>query len=120
MQESLAQAATQSPLAHLAAIIEVFSLYDGGKAAYYQKLKRAILRESRRNLDTDSQAILRALHEGLATRQEIATHTGIPAITVHNHLQRLRRQKLVVRRQAPKDQPGKGGDRKTFLYWPAE
>ncbi len=113
------QARTQSPLAHLAAIIEVFSLYDGGKTAYYQKLRRAVLREAGRNLDTDSQAIFRALNEGLATVKEIARHTGIPEITLQSHLRRLWRQKLVVRRTIPIT-PGKGGDRRTYLYWPAE
>lgn len=109
----------RNPLIQLSTIIELYALHDSGKYAFYRKLQRQVLREARRSLNADSQAILRALNEGYSTRKELAQVTGLPETTVHCILHRLLRQKLVIRRLI-RGEPGKGGDRRSFLWWPAE
>ena len=120
IQKRLEEIGTQqSPLTHLAAIIEVFALFDAGRMPYYQRLKRDVLRESRRTLDKDQLTILRALNQGCQTRKEIAESTHLSESTVNSHLQKLLKRKLVIRRKTP-SVPGKGGDQKSYLWWPAE
>lgn len=109
----------QTPLMHLAAIVEVFSLFDAGRAAFYRRLHQEILREKRRTLQADELKVLHALNSGCQTRQEIADAARLSPSTVNSHLNRLYRQKLVVRRKKPTE-PGKGGDQKTYLWWPVE
>lgn len=85
-------------------------------SAEFRRCRCRIERQARRTGETDRQAILQAITEGYWRTDEISTHTRIPCDTVYRHLQALRRDKLIVRAKPDHGEPGKGGDRKSYLY----
>ena len=107
-------------LLELAAITELFKVQNPTRACFYDRLHRVILREARRDQSNDARSILSAIDKGVSTAADIAKNTGIPWVTVQAHLRQLLVQRLVIRRKAPNDSRGSGGDRRTYLYWPRE
>jgi DNA-binding transcriptional ArsR family regulator len=70
----------------------------------------------KRTEETDRRVILMAVTAGYWRADEISTHTRIPYDTVYRHLQALRKAGLIKRSKPDHDEPGKGGDRTSYLY----
>lgn len=101
------------------AVFDLFAAGDDENAHLFKAFKQALQRKARRSLEGDQKAVLRAVHEGFASVKDISLHTHIPENTVYVQLKKLLSARLVVRTCVPPT-PGKGGDKKTFLYWPVE
>jgi predicted Rossmann fold nucleotide-binding protein DprA/Smf involved in DNA uptake len=107
-------------LVELAALTELFRIWDPRNAFFYEKMRKRILVEASRSTTNDEQTVLRAVKSGAATVTDVASCSGIPPNTAQQHLTRLLAQRLVIRRRAPIQPGNNGGDKRTYLYWPAE
>lgn len=104
---------------YYAALLDFFAKETPEFAPFFRKARWQIQHHARRTADSDEAAIFRALGEGCARVNEIAEEAKLPENQAYKILRRLHRQGFVTRTESLKDR-GRGGDRRSYLYWIAD